>query len=162
MPLYTGQAGQTVPNYGSGSPPQALPLALHPGGSAYLFGVRTNSANPLGPGNIAAEKPASGASSLAVCLAQSAKVSVVPNVGLEIIFSANPGAFNLQLQETDTDADGCYITPSPSAFTITAATQIGVQYVARVDLGTIGSRFARLNVNSNPNNVGIIARLTMQ
>jgi hypothetical protein len=166
MPLYTGAAKAIAPAYNTlvGASFQQIPRALYPGTSAYLFGTRKTAQLPPASDNVSFETPGAGQASIPVDMGSQggANVSIVPNVGLELIFNANPGAFNIQVQEADTDADGCFITPAPAAFTITAATQVGAFWVARVDLGTIGSGLVRLLCSANPNAVGILAKLTMQ
>lgn len=158
MPAYLGVA-QAVAYDGHNV------ASLRRGSRGYFFGTRTNPAQPLGDGNITAEIPTVGESSIEFCLAKDEKdgSGIYPNVGIELLFSANPGAFNIQLQEADTPADGLYITPTPNAFTITAVAQVGNTgfYAARVDLGTIGSRFIRLFVSALANAVGLIAKVTV-
>jgi hypothetical protein len=156
MPSYLGQPQESQTYDGHNV------ACLNPGGRIYLFGVRTNPAQPIGDGNVSFEVPVADLASIEVALVQPF-MSILANVGLELIFNANPGAFNIQVQEADTPADGCYITPSPSAFTITASTNEGANWVARVDLGTIGSKFVRLLVVTWPNAaVGLTAKLTLQ
>lgn len=155
MPFYPGVALATNVN---STPP---PYCLSPGDSFYLLGTPTNTRRSIGPDNVTGETPIAGQASDRVAIAH-LHPSIVPNVGVELIFSANPGAFNLQLQEADSDADGLFITPSPAAFTITSATLVGALYVARVDVGTFGSRFIRMLCSLNPNAVAIIARITLQ
>lgn len=163
MPLYTGAAKATSPSYGvlNAGSLQQIPRSLYPGTSFFLFGTRTTAQLPLALDNVTAETPKAGQASVSMSLAQTLS-SIVPNLGVELFLNANPSAANFQLQEADTDADAFYITPAPSTYTISAFTQVGAIWVARADIGTVGSNFVRLLCNANPNAVGVIARLTMQ
>jgi hypothetical protein len=157
MPFYPGASGATTPT-------AQVPSSIYAGGWAYLFGVPTISNEPPGDSNISGETPTAGEASVAVALAPAMIGSIVRNVGVQLLFSANPGAFNIQVQEADTDADGFYLTPAAAAYTITAATEIGStgKYVARADLGAIGSQFIRLFCDANPNAVSIVAKVVLQ
>jgi hypothetical protein len=156
MPLYPGVAQAITPS-------AQVPLAVYPGCTAYLFGVQTDKYKPIGDNNVTGESPTSGQASISVALASAIIGSLVRNVGVELIFNGNPGAANFQIQESDTDADGMFVTPSPAAFTVTTFTQVGTNWIARVDIGTIGSKFVRILASANPNSatVTVIAKINL-
>jgi len=80
-----------------------------------------------------------------------------PAISVEIRFAGAPGAFNVQVQEADTDADAFYITPSNPAYTMTVVT---AQNVARADLTTGAGKFIRILLGSRTNAVAMTAKVT--
>jgi hypothetical protein len=122
MPSYPGTANSTTPVI---SPPNFLPGALFPGDSTLLFN---------------AEQPASPQASVAVYLPVK-EGGPAPAISVEVLFSGAPGAFSVQVQEASTDADGFYITPAASAYTISA---VNANNVARADFIPTGGGLVRV------------------
>jgi hypothetical protein len=154
MPNYPGASLATAPVASNFSP-----IALvNPGDAHYVFGVLAAGATqlPVQPGNVAGESPAAPQASVAVMLPASEQ-GAPPMVSLEIRFSGAPGAFNIQIQEADTDADAFYVTPSNGAYTITA---VSANNIARVDLSPTGGKFLRVLLSSRTNAVSLTAKFT--
>lgn len=79
-------------------------------------------------------------------------------VTVEGQFSAPPGAFNLQIQESDTwIIQGSFITPSSSAYTVTA---VNSSNFFRVDLQPTGGQFMAILLSSRTNSVALTCKLT--
>lgn len=153
MPNYPGVANATVP-----VPSNLSPLAIAKGDSAFLFGVLAAGATqlPVTDLNVAGEQPAAPQASIAVHLvAQDG--GPPPMITVQGQFSGAPGAFNVQIQEADTDADAFYITPTNAAYTVTAVT---ANNVFRVDLSPTGGKFLRILLSSRTNGVTFICKVT--
>lgn len=75
-------------------------------------------------------------------------------VSLEIIFAADPGAFEVDLQEADTDADGFYQTVSGGAIAAVAATVFTAKASCQVKC-----RFLRVKIVTRTNAVALTARI---
>lgn len=135
MPLYPGAPNATTTNT---TPP--LPVALSLGDSVLLFN---------------AEQPVAGQSSIAVCLA-----GVSENhpgaLSLEGFWSGAPGAFSLQPQTADTDADGMYQSEG-SAITTDGNTTANS---FRLEITSISANFFRVNLGSRANAVNLTLRVT--
>jgi len=159
MPAYPGAAGAF-------SSPSSPNLVVS-GQPVWLFGTPAATLTQLpmvNDADVAFEAVTVGEASIAFTLPGSRDFpSIVPNIGFEIDFNGNPGAISIQIQESDTDGDGFYITPSPAAFTITAVSLVNGRYIARVDIGTFGARFGRLLVSSfaNAATVKMKAKVTL-
>lgn len=82
------------------------------------------------------------------------------SVRFELIWSGNPGAFNLQIQDAEVDADGNYVT-LPTAGTITTSpATAGGAFVSRVELSPWAANFGRIYVNTQAANaVTLTARV---
>lgn len=158
MPAYPGAPGAIVPVTSNVSG-----FALNPGDSAFLVGVLAAGATqlPIQDNNVDFEEAPVGMVSISACIAGRKEAGSAPAVSLQLIFEIDPGAFNVQLQEASTDADGCYLTPSAAAFTITSATNTGGKFVAFVDDIPTGGRFLRILVKLNPNDADLIAKLSL-
>src|SRR5713226_4700007 len=121
MPNYPGALLATVPAASNLSP-----LALDKGSYAYLFGVLKPGATqlPVEDRNVGGEALSAlvPVASIAALLAPASEAAPPPMVAVEIAFSGDPGTFNLQIQEADTDADAFYITPATAVYTVTAVT----------------------------------------
>lgn len=76
-------------------------------------------------------------------------------ISVEIDFAADPGAFQIDLQEADEDIEAAYFA-IPSAGTVNAVD--GTNFRARVDLSPFVARFIRLNVVSLTNDVALTAK----
>lgn len=153
MSNYPGVANATTPVASNLSP-----IALSkPGDYHYVFGVLAASATqlPVQDLNVAGESPAPPQASIAVEL-PGAENAGPPMVSVEGLFSGAPGAFNIQIQEADTDADGMYITPTNTIYTITAV----VGNAFRVDLSPTGGKFMRVLLSSRTNNVSLRCKIT--
>ena len=158
MPSYTGVLGSFVP-----APSNASPLALQKGESAYLFGTLATTATqlPVNDQNVALEAAPAGVTgaSIAVNLQAGSEGQPPPMVTVEIRFSAAPGAGEIiAIQEADTDADGFYITPSASAYTVTVFD--AVKFTARVDLSPTGGKFLRVLRTKGANAVTCTVKVT--
>lgn len=150
MPAYPGVAGATVPVNSNLSP-----IALDRGESCHVFSTVGVHATQL-PANANDETILAGTASIAVCL-NPVDAAPLPMVCIELHFSAAPGAFELDIQEADTDADAWYITPSNSAYTVTA---VNSNNNARVDLAPTGGRFMRVFMKTLTNVVNTRVKLT--
>lgn len=71
----------------------------------------------------------------------------------ELIFSAAPGAFQVDVQHADTDADVNYVT-------MNSVTAVNTNQAARIELPACWSKFSRLKVVSLTNDVQLTARFT--
>ena len=102
MPKYPGVANALV-----SVPSNQSPIALQKGESCYVFGVLKTGATqlPVNDGNVVGETLTAPQASIAVNL-QSQVSDTGAAVGIEGFFSGAPGAFNVQIQVSDTDADG--------------------------------------------------------
>jgi hypothetical protein len=115
--------------------------AVYPGDQEFLFNT---------------EQPSAGTASQQVCLANAPNATSLPGVAVEISFSAAPGAFNVQVQEADTDIDAAYIT-IPTTGTITA---VSANNFARVEFPTLKTKFLRILLSSRTNAVNLTAKVT--
>ncbi len=128
-----------MPNYNTLA---AIPIpAIYPGDQFLLFN---------------AEQPTAPQASQQVCLANAPNATSLPGVAVEISFSAAPGAFNVQVQEADTDIDAAYIT-IPTTGTITA---VSATNFARVEFPTLKAKFLRILLSSRTNAVNLTAKVT--
>jgi hypothetical protein len=75
-------------------------------------------------------------------------------MSMEINFAADPGAFAIDLQVADTDADKYYVTKS------TLNTGLNAGFTGRVEVTNLVSKFARLKMVSRTNSVACTAKLT--
>ena len=85
---------------------------------------------------------------------------VVSAVSFELVWSGNPGAFNIQIQDADTDLTGNYVTLAVAG-TITSSPQsAGGTYVSRVELNPWRAQYGRLYVNTQAaNSVSLTAKV---
>lgn len=153
MPNYPGAANATASVKSNLSP-----IGLSKGDSQYVFGVLAAGATqlPVNDGNVAGEQPAAPQASIAVQL-QPQDGGPPPMITVEGAFSGAPGAFNVQIQEADTDADAFYITPANASYTITA---VSSQNTFRVDLSPTGGKFVRVLLSSRGNAVNFTCKIT--
>lgn len=154
MPNYPGTANSFVPTASNLSP-----IALQKGESVYVFGILAAGATqlPVNDLNVTGESPAPPQASIAVNLQAGDEAQPPPMVCIEGRFSGAPGAFNVQIQEADTDADGYYVTPSNTAYTVTA---VGANQNFRVDLSPTGGKFMRILLSSRTNAVAFTCKVT--
>lgn len=129
-----------MPNYSQSS--AALPISsLYPGQSGLSFDAETPTAPQAGK---------------AFCIAALGPGSQPKSVNLEIAFSADPGAFQVDLQEADTDVDAAYVTISGASLTA-----VNSGFYARVDKIPASARFYRASLVSRTNSVTLTAKLTV-
>ena len=157
MPQYPGAVGSFVPAASNSSP-----IALQKGESCFVLGTLAAGATqlPVNEGNVAAEAApaAPTVSSIAVNLQAGDEAQPPPMVCVEIRYASAPGAGEqVVIQEADTDADGFYITPSNSAYTVTA---FNANNAARVDLSPTGGKFMRVQRTKGANAVACSVKIT--
>jgi len=158
MPNYQGASGSTtLPTDMPGIVNTAPPLGR--GESIYFFGVLAPGATqlPPNPTNVVGETPAVPQASISVNIGDYADIGPAPGVSIEGQFSGAPGAFSLQIQEADTDADVFFITPTNATYTITT---VSANNVFRADLIPTGGRFLRALLASRTNAVSLILKVT--
>jgi hypothetical protein len=79
-------------------------------------------------------------------------------VRVEGFFSAAPGAFNVQIQESDTwNQQGSFITPSNANYTVTAVNSSNFFFV---DLQPTGGQYMAVLLSSRTNSVAFTCKLT--
>ena len=133
MPNYPGTANATTTNT---TPP--LPQALYPGDSGLCFN---------------AEQPAVPQASIAFALGSHGNDYTLQPVSVEGFFSGAPGAFEIDLQTSDTDADGMYASES------TTITTVSTNNTFRAEFPSVKAKFARLLLKSRANAVNLTARI---
>ena len=134
MPAYPGVAGSTTIS-------PIVPTSMVVGDSVLLFNAETITAPEA---------------SIAVTPIWEAG-RPAPAFVFELLFSGAPGAFSLQLQEADTDADAYYINPTNTAYTISA---VSANQVARTDLIPFGGSKIRAYFASLANAVKATLKVT--
>lgn len=113
--------------------------ALYPGDSKVVF---------------SAETPTSGTASLQVALSQ-APGGTPTKLSMEIAFAAAPGAFEYDLETSDTDSDADYVPESTTVTTVNAG------FVGRAEFPNIIALFARVRAKTqNANGVASTVKLT--
>lgn len=97
------------------------------------------------------EAVAAGGKSVPICLARSANL---PNcVSVQLEFAADPGAFAVDLQVADTDADKYYVTKA------TLNTGLNPTFVGRMEVTNLVAKFARLKMVTKTNAVNVTAKM---
>lgn len=116
-----------------------LPKAIYPGDSETVW---------------AAETVLTGAASQRVALGDPYNDGV-GRLSVEIEFSADPGAFQIDVQNSDTDVDSSYqVVPSSSL------TAVNASFKGRIDLYPLQGKFGRLVMTNDPANaVTVTARM---
>ncbi len=153
MPPYHGAANSFTPS-GPGGP---FASVLRRGQSAYLFGLPTKTPPIISDANLTLETVAAGTASIPLCIASGEPSNSPPMITVELRFSGAPGAFELDVQEADTDADGFYVTPSAVAYQVTA---VDANQVARVDLSPTGGKFLRVLMKTLTNAVNTSVKVS--
>ncbi len=97
-----------------------------------------------------AETPAPPSNSASVGLRRNGQTPMY--LSAEVRFAAAPGAFSIELQVADTDADEYYVTKA----TLSAVT---ASHVGRIELSAFVARFARLRLVSRTNSVAVTAKI---
>lgn len=134
-------------------------IVLYPGDQGLAFGtIAPYATTTTGEAQSVA---ATGASSQAFVLSPS---DGAINLSLSLIFSANPGTFNYQVQDADIDADANYVTLQTGTITGPAVNQSGGTFVWRAEfIGVMRGNFVRLKVNTQTQNVvTVIAVFNLQ
>lgn len=140
MPSYPGPANATTTNT---TPP--LPNVLYPGDKQLVFN---------------AEQPVAGTASISVAFG--VRPAGGPNtVSVEGFWSGAPGNFEIDLQTSDTDADGMYqlegtaITQASAGVNTTANT-------FRQEFANVTANFGRLLLKTRANAVNLTAAIRNQ
>jgi nitrogenase subunit NifH len=117
-------------------------------------GIPLQAIYPGGPGAIvwSAERPLTNAVSIAVVIAGPYD-RVVDSVSFEILFAGVPGAFEVDIQEADTDEDAAYI-----AITNALVSAVNAGNYARYDLSPIKARFVRAFMKTQTANAVNVTR----
>lgn len=144
------------------------PQCLYPGDQGLAIGTLTNLQTALSSAVGETVGAAGGAATTGAFSQEfvlgSLPEAYPPSVRVQLKFSVNPGAFNFQVQESDTPEDPQSWVTIAGAGTLTAAvaTADGVHYIATSDLVPVKGRAVRLYCNSQPANacnvIGIISR----
>lgn len=74
-------------------------------------------------------------------------------MSVEVEFADDPGAFQLDLQVADTDAEKYYVTKASLAGDLNAS------FVGRIEVTNVVAKFARLKMISLANAVNVTARI---
>jgi len=125
--------------YPTGNGNQWPPIALWPGDTKLLFN---------------AEALTAPQASDRVALGMGPYDNVPASLSVELIFSADPGAFEADLQDADTDADANYVDVPGGQLT-----GVNASFVGRIELVPIKGRFVRLNLKTLTNAVNCTARI---
>jgi hypothetical protein len=123
-----------MPGYNTQNPP----YSIFPGDTQALWNV---------------ESPTTGQKSQQTCV--TGPYGSRLGAGFEVAFSANPGAFTIDVQEADTDSDGDYVNvTSAGAGTSLVLTDLNANFVGRIDLDPSGykGKFLRLIMTQQPAN----------
>ena len=133
LALFLFAALTLAPSYNAAPPPD-----VYAGSCATLF---------------SAEQPTTGTFSqqFHVTPPESQKPAPIA-LSFELAFAGNPGAFNIQIQDADTDATGNYVT-LPTAGTVTSCpVTAGGSFTCRVELSPWRANFGRLYVQTQAAN----------
>lgn len=142
MPNYPGAANATSTNT---TPP--LPQAIYPADQTILFNAEQPAAPPQ--------------ASIAVALGEGPGIPAGKNISVEGFWSGAPGNFEIDLQTSDTDADGMYQLEGAG---ITQASA-GVNLVAntfRQEFNNVSANFARVLLKSRANAVNLTVKIRVQ
>lgn len=120
-----------------------------------------NSATIINTGDvftaISAEQPTSGTASVAVCLGP--EVGKVASCSVSGTFAGAPGAFEIDVQQADTDTDASYVNVPVGA--VINSVNANQSFVA--SFSPIAARFVRLLTKTqNANAVNCTATITRQ
>lgn len=92
-----------------------------------------------------------GAKSIPIAMSRSGNL---PNcVSVQVEFAADPGAFAIDLQVADTDADKYYVTKA------TLNTGLNPTFVGRMEVTNLVAKFARLKMVTKTNAVNVTAKM---
>jgi len=124
-----------MPVYGSGTP-----ATLAPGWPSVVW----NDENV----------PTTGAAQYSVPVSLKRQATMPNCLAVELAFAANPGAFSVEVQFADTDADKYYVTRAP-AYT----SGLSAGFVGRIEYTSIVAKFARLKMVTLTNAVKVTAKM---
>lgn len=114
----------------------------------------------LYPGQIVlafdAEQPAAPQASKAFAIPTPMIGNHPPAINVDIEFSADPGVFQLDVQEAEEDENASYMTV-PSAGSLTT---VDANFRSRADIFPFVGKFIRLNLVSRTNAVNLTARIS--
>jgi hypothetical protein len=168
MPPYPGPALGVAPPGPSGPYGNvnfAYARTLNRGQSIFLHGVPATTPPIIGDNNILGEEVVAGVPSISFCFATGEAAQSPPMLTYEImsvvppgLTPAAPGAFELDIQEADTDCDSAYILPAAAAYKVTAVNAATQR--ARVDLSPTGGKFGRVLLVSFANDVDWIVKVS--
>jgi hypothetical protein len=162
MPAYPGPINSDVPlqfPFTQVAPAPAPPVltpapqGLSRGGFTWLFGIVSVPQVPPAFENLSA---------LAPIASQRASVQIgnalpLESISIEVEFNGAPGAFEIDIQDADTDADAFYQTiPNAKIMAVSA------QNIARFELNPFTGKFVRVVLKSLTNNVGLRVKVTGQ
>jgi hypothetical protein len=122
-----------MPIYGS-----ATPLTLTTMGVA----VWNNEAVPTAPAN----------QSVSIPIGLKRNTNAPNCLSVEVSFAANPGAFAIDLQTSDTDSENYYVTKA------TLNTGLSATFTGRIEATNIVAKFARLKMVTKTNAVNVSAK----
>lgn len=131
MPNYPGAANTTTQS-------PTVPGALYPGDKGQCFN---------------AEQPAVPQASISFAIGPGVYENYPQSASVEGFFSGAPGAFEIDLQTADTDADAFYTS---EATTITA---VSANNTFRAEYPSIKAKFARLLLKTRTNGVNLTASI---
>jgi hypothetical protein len=127
-----------LPNYSQSS--AALPITgIRPGDRVLSFNAETPT-------------PPQAGQAFSIC--QLGPGTQPKGLNLEIAFSTDPGAFQVDLQEADTDVDGAYIT-------LQSITAVNASFYGRIDNAPFTAQFVRAKLVSRTNAVSLTAKITV-
>lgn len=113
----------------------------------------------IGPGDskvvwsTADGKPATGTKSDRVAIAglDATSIGGPGGISVEVNFSADPGAFQIDVQEADTDTDSAYVTVG-GATPSSSLTAVNAGFYGRIELWPLQCKFVRLIMTTTPAN----------
>ena len=148
-------------------PNSVLPACLWPGDEIYVLGLSYVLATGPTPGQILAPNDSNvlfeavtiGERSLAVALAPRPGGGAPPGLMVQVTANADPGASEIDIQDSAVDADGAYLTPAGASYKLTAWTNNGAVYTAWAEFQPESGPFVSLKVVLNPNTVKFTAKL---
>jgi hypothetical protein len=100
------------------------------------------------------ETVANGTASIAYQLRRERGAFYPWGMSLEFAFGANPGAFEVDVQTSDTDDNAHYVTLA------TLTSGLNASYVGRIELPSFWAKFVRVQVVTLTNAVAITVLLT--
>ena len=100
------------------------------------------------------ETPAPGTSSLAVALGAPPAKNLQASV--EFAFAANPGAFQIDIEDADTDTAGSYVTKG------SVTSGLNSSFTTRAEIGyPFSAKLMRLTLVSRANSVALTAKVSL-
>jgi hypothetical protein len=103
-----------------------------------------------------AESPAVGAASQQVALGERDSRGGTP-FSADIIFSANPGTFEVDVQVANVDTDAAYYTLDQGTTNDGAIAQVNAGFAAHLDAPFVTAKFVRLKLVAQQNAASITA-----